>query len=100
MEAIAQAHSYGVAHGELTLATMFVTRRPEGTPCIKVGFGPRKMTWAPVSGSSSADVPGDIDVGPDVRALGTALDRLLFDPSLGRAGPFAETPSALELIVG
>jgi hypothetical protein len=100
MEAIAQAHSYGVVHGDLTLARMFVTRSPEGTPCIQVDFGPRTMTLASVvSGASGPHVRGDVDVSPDVRALGAALDRLLFAPSSGRAVPFTEVPSALELVV-
>ena len=86
MEALAQAHSYGVVHGELTLARMFLTKGPEGAPCIKVDFGPRTVAC-------------DADVGPDVLALGVALQRLLFGSSLGTAAPLAGLPLTLELAI-
>jgi serine/threonine protein kinase len=86
MEALAQAHSYGVVHGELTLARMFLTRSPEGTPCIKVDFGPRTAA-------------SDADVGPDMLALGVALQRLLFGSSPGGSAPIAGLPLTLEFAI-
>jgi hypothetical protein len=96
LEAIAQAHSYGVVHGELTLSKMFVLRRPAGTPCVKVDFGQRKMTWASASGPV---VQRDVDVSPDVRALGVALERLLFQAPIGNAERGTSVPLSLELVV-
>jgi Protein kinase domain len=98
LEAIAQAHSYGVVHGELTLSKMFVVRRPAGTPCVKVDFGQRKMTWASASGASPA-AQRDVDVGPDLRALGAALDRLLFQAPIGSAERGTSVPLSLEVVV-
>jgi serine/threonine protein kinase len=86
MEALAQAHSYGVVHGELTLARMFLTRSPGSTSCIKVDFGPRTMGC-------------DADVGPDLLAVGVALQRLLFGSSLGSAAPLAGLPLTLEFAI-
>jgi serine/threonine-protein kinase len=75
MEAIAQAHSYGIVHGDLTPAKMFVTRRPDGSWCIKVDFGQRNVTQP--SDSGEFPVSPHADVGTDVRALGAALHAIL-----------------------
>jgi len=97
MEAIAQAHSFGVVHGELTLDKMLLVRDHTGSPCIKVDFGQRKMTWESVSGAVSSAAPGDVDARPDVRALGVALLRLLFPPAAGAAAPRTSVPLDLEV---
>jgi len=50
-EAIAEAHALGIVHRDLKPANLFVTRRVDGSPCIKVlDFGISKLT---TPGSSS-----------------------------------------------
>jgi eukaryotic-like serine/threonine-protein kinase len=99
IEAIAQAHSYGVVHGQLSLAKMLLTPGgPARKPSIKVDFGQRRMTGESASGSSSPS-RCDVDVGPDVRALGVILYRLLFHPRTGTAAPRTSVPPDLEVAV-
>jgi eukaryotic-like serine/threonine-protein kinase len=44
-EAIAEAHSYGIVHRDLKPGNLFLTRRPDGTSCVKViDFGLSKLT--------------------------------------------------------
>jgi hypothetical protein len=44
-EALAEAHSLGIVHRDLKPANMFLIRRPNGAPCIKVlDFGISKQT--------------------------------------------------------
>lgn len=75
IEAIAQAHSYGIVHGDLTPAKMFLTRRFDGTQCIKVDFDLQQVTEPHWSGEPHAAC--NLDVDPDVRALGAVLRVLL-----------------------
>jgi hypothetical protein len=70
-EAVAQAHSYGLVHGDLTPAAMFLSSRPGGSKCIKVDFGTSRMSKAGAPGT------GEVLVRRDVRALGAVLHVLL-----------------------
>jgi eukaryotic-like serine/threonine-protein kinase len=54
-EAVAEAHSIGLIHRDLKPANLFLTRRPDGTPLVKVlDFG---ISKALTSESSSKDHP-------------------------------------------
>jgi serine/threonine-protein kinase len=98
IEALAQAHSHGIVHGDLSPAKMFVTQRPDGTKCIKVDFDLQKLTEPR---SSSEHHPACVlDVGPDVRALGAVLQVLLDGgPSVDVAARCARQPYALDDVI-
>lgn len=52
LEAIAEAHANGIVHRDLKPANLFLIRRADGSPCVKVlDFGISKMTSPGDSGS-------------------------------------------------
>jgi serine/threonine protein kinase len=106
IEAIAEAHALGIVHRDLKPSNLFLTRRPDGTPLIKVlDFGISKTatpggdaavtTTSAVLGSPMYMAPEqmiasrEVDGRTDVWALGVVVYQLL----TGR-GPFAGTTMA------
>jgi len=97
MEAIAEAHAYGIVHRDIKPANLFLTKRPDGSACIKViDFGLSKVTDPRMTAASAKltrpnDVMGsphymapeqlrashDVDARADVWALGAVLHELL-----------------------
>jgi tRNA A-37 threonylcarbamoyl transferase component Bud32 len=92
-EAIAEAHGHGIVHRDLKPANLFLTRRPDGTPMIKVlDFGISKMAGSGVDnltrtttsmGSALYMSPEQmqttrgVDHRTDIYALGISLYELL-----------------------
>ncbi|MFO0587789.1 MAG: serine/threonine-protein kinase [Polyangiaceae bacterium] len=92
-EAIAEAHGHGIVHRDLKPANLFLTRRPDGTPMIKVlDFGISKMSGSGVDnltrtttsmGSALYMSPEQmqttrgVDLRTDIYALGISLYELL-----------------------
>jgi serine/threonine-protein kinase len=92
-EAIAEAHGLGIVHRDLKPANLFLSKRPDGTPIIKVlDFGISKMTGGAVDnltkttaamGSALYMSPEQmqqtraVDHRTDIYALGIALYELL-----------------------
>ena len=112
-EAIAEAHVHGVIHRDLKPANLFLTRRADGSACVKVldfgiskatiGVSPDTRTTEPttVMGSPHYMSPEqmlssrDVDARADVWALGAILHELLV-----AAPPFdGETIAALSASV-
>ena len=105
-EAIAEAHALGIVHRDLKPANLFVTRRVDGSPCIKVlDFGISKLTVpgaAPELGmTKTSTVMGsplymspeqmsssrNVDMRTDIWALGV----ILYESLTGRVPFEAET---------
>ncbi len=93
-EALAEAHALGIVHRDLKPANLFMTRRPDGTPSVKVlDFGISKLTapGADHSMTKTSAVMGSplymspeqmtasrqVDARTDIWALGVVLYELL-----------------------
>ncbi|HEY8086614.1 MAG TPA: serine/threonine-protein kinase, partial [Polyangiaceae bacterium] len=91
-EAIAEAHSIGIVHRDLKPANLFLSRRADGSPCVKVlDFGISKMTGtahdmtrtratlgSPLYMSPEQLVSsGDVDARADLWSLGVIVYELL-----------------------
>lgn len=113
-EALAEAHSLGIVHRDLKPANLFMIRRPDGTPSVKVlDFGISKLTNAATSDHAmtrTTAVMGsplymspeqmtasrDVDARADIWAIGVVLYELL----AGRVPFNAETlPQICALIL-
>ncbi|HEX7453380.1 MAG TPA: serine/threonine-protein kinase, partial [Polyangiaceae bacterium] len=104
-EALAEAHALGIVHRDLKPANLFLTRRPDGTPSVKVlDFGISKVTNASASDNAMTKTSAimgsplymspeqmtssrDVDARTDIWAIGVVLYELL----AGRAPFRAET---------
>jgi serine/threonine-protein kinase len=93
-EALGVAHSLGIVHRDVKPANLFLTQRPDGSPCVKVlDFGISKMK-PPGGGPDLTRTQGmmgsplymspeqlssakDVDARADVYALGCVLFELL-----------------------
>jgi serine/threonine-protein kinase len=94
-EAVAEAHAIGIVHRDLKPSNLFLTRRADGSPCIKVlDFGISKVTTgrdsemgmtktAMVMGSPLYMSPEqmasarDVDARTDIWAIGAILHELV-----------------------
>jgi len=94
-EAVADAHAHGIVHRDLKPANMFVTRRADGRPHLKVlDFGISKIYAARAAGLTTTGAflgspsyaapeqlidPKSVDVRADVWGLGVCLYQLAAD---------------------
>ncbi|MGK3993158.1 serine/threonine-protein kinase [Sorangium sp. So ce1024] len=93
-EALAEAHAAGIVHRDLKPANLFLTRRADGSPCVKVldfgiskvapsGSDPRITDTKAVMGSPLYMSPEqlkssrDVDARTDIWSLGVILFELL-----------------------
>ncbi|WP_437312643.1 serine/threonine-protein kinase [Sorangium sp. So ce385] len=93
-EALAEAHAAGIVHRDLKPANLFLTRRADGSPCVKVldfgiskvatgGADPRITDTTAVMGSPLYMSPEqlksarDVDARTDIWSLGVILFELL-----------------------
>jgi serine/threonine-protein kinase len=95
LEALAEAHALGIVHRDLKPANLFLTRRPDGTPSVKVlDFGISKVTNASASDNAMTKTSAimgsplymspeqmtasrDVDARTDIWAIGVVLYELL-----------------------
>jgi eukaryotic-like serine/threonine-protein kinase len=107
-EALAEAHAIGIVHRDLKPANLFLTRRADGTACVKVldfGISKQAASAADVGVTKTQAVLGspqymspeqmrstrDVDARADIWALGTVVYELI-----AGAPPFdGETVTAL-----
>jgi serine/threonine-protein kinase len=93
-EALAEAHALGIVHRDLKPANLFMVRRPDGTPCVKVlDFGISKIAalGSDASMTKTSAVMGSplymspeqmtasrqVDARSDIWAIGVVLYELL-----------------------
>ena len=92
VEAIAEAHALGMVHRDLKPSNLFLARRADGTPCVKVlDFGITKQVRGDAAMTSTNAVMGSprymspeqmrsskaVDPRSDIWALGVILQELL-----------------------
>ena len=102
-EAIAEAHSYGIVHRDLKPANLFLAKRPDGSPLVKVldfgiskviGGGDHALTKTTTAMGSALYMSPEqmqetrgVDHRTDIYSMGIALFELL----AGRQPFYAET---------